>query len=58
MADINDFKYAEFLHNAIFGSGKKLCYANCNCVVDIWLSEDSFTYALYFMQGAGVFLNF
>ena len=41
--------YTKSLHNATFGSAKNSCYPIC--VVNIWLEEDSFIYALRVKQG-------
>ena len=41
--------YIKPLCNATFGSEKNLCYPIC--VVNIWLEDDSFIYALRGKQG-------
>ena len=45
--------YTKSLNKATFGSGKNLCYPSC--VLNVYLKEDSFTYAISIKQGVGLF---
>ena len=45
--------YTKSLYEATFDSGKILCYPSCE--VNVYLKEDSFTYAISIKQGVGLF---